>query len=147
MPSQKEEKIVPFSQQQMFNLVADVDKYEEFLPWCNSSKVISKEPRETDEIMIADLEIGYDQFVYTYRSEIILSKDFELIKVRNLEGPFKYLANVWKFEVINENTCKINFEIDFELNIKFFDLLMKKFFDLAFKKMVDAFLERANEIY
>ena len=51
------------------------------------------------------------------------------------------------FEAIDENTCKINFEIDFELNIKFFDLLMKKFFDLAFKKMVDAFLERANEIY
>ena len=109
MPSQKEEKIVPFSQQQMFNLVADVDKYEEFLPWCNSSKVISKESRETDEIMIADLEIGYDQFVYTYRSEIILSKDFELIKVRNLEGPFKYLSNEWKFEVIDENNCKINF--------------------------------------
>ena len=147
MPSQKEEKIVPFSQQQMFNLVADVDKYEDFLPWCNSSKIISKESRDADDIMIADLEIGYDQFVYTYRSEIILSKDHDLIKVRNLEGPFKYLSNEWKFEVIDENTCKINFEIDFELNIKFFDLLMKKFFDLAFKKMVDAFLERANEIY
>ena len=147
MPSQKEEKIVPFSQQQMFNLVADVDKYEDFLPWCNSSKVISKELRDTDEIMIADLEIGYDQFVYTYRSEIILSKDHEFIKVRNLEGPFKYLSNEWKFQFIDEKTCKINFEIDFELKIKFFDLLMKKFFDLAFKKMVDAFLERANEIY
>ncbi len=147
MPSQKEEKIVPFSQQQMFNLVADVDKYEDFLPWCNSSKVISEESRDTDDIMIADLEIGYDQFVYTYRSEILLSKDYDLIKVRNLEGPFKYLSNEWKFEAIDENNCKINFEIDFELNIKFFDLLMKKFFDLAFKKMVDAFLERANEIY
>ena len=69
------------------------------------------------------------------------------INVRNLDGPFKYLHNKWKFVNLDERKCEINFNIDFELNISLLDVLMKKFFDLAFQKMVDAFISRANEIY
>ena len=130
----------------MFKLVADIDNYSA-LYLCNNSKIINREIKVCHEILIADLEIGYDQFIYTYRSEVILLNDMSSINVKNLDGPFKYLRNEWKFNEINENKCEINFEIDFELNISLFDYLMKKFFDMAFQKMVEAFINRAEEIY
>ena len=147
MPKQEESKTVNYTKDQMFDLVADIDRYDEFLPWCNNSKIINTSIRDDINIVIADLEIGYDQFVYTYRSEVKLHKDKSEINVRNLDGPFKYLENNWKFVSVNESDCEIQFKIDFELNITLFDILMRKFFDLAFQKMVDAFISRANEIY
>ena len=147
MPKQEESKTVNYSKDQMFDLVADIDRYDEFLPWCNNSKIINTSIKDDIKIVIADLEIGYDQFVYTYRSEVKLHKDKSEINVRNLDGPFKYLENNWKFVTVNESECEIQFKIDFELNIRLFDILMRKFFDLAFQKMVDAFISRANEIY
>ena len=147
MPKQEESKTVNYSKDQMFDLVADIDRYDEFLPWCNNSKIINTSIKDDIKIVIADLEIGYDQFVYTYRSEVKLHKDKSEINVRNLDGPFKYLENNWKFVTVNESECEIHFKIDFELNITLFDILMRKFFDLAFQKMVDAFISRANEIY
>ena len=147
MPKQEESKTVNYSKDQMFDLVADIDRYDEFLPWCNNSKIINTSIKDDIKIVIADLEIGYDQFVYTYRSEVKLHKDKSEINVRNLDGPFKYLENNWKFINIDENKCEIQFDIDFELNITLLDILMKKFFDLAFQKMTDAFIGRAHEIY
>ena len=147
MPKQEESKTVSYTKDQMFDLVADIDRYDEFLPWCNNSKIINTSIKDDIKIVIADLEIGYDQFVYTYRSEVKLHKDKSEINVRNLDGPFKYLENNWKFVTVNESECEIKFKIDFELNITLFDILMRKFFDLAFQKMMDAFISRANEIY
>ena len=147
MPKQEESKTINYTKDQMFDLVADIDRYDEFLPWCNNSKIINTMIKDDIKIVIADLEIGYDQFVYTYRSEVKLHKDKSEINVRNLDGPFKYLENNWKFVTVNESDCEIQFKIDFELNITLFDILMRKFFDLAFQKMVDAFISRANEIY
>ena len=147
MPKQEESKTVNYSKDQMFDLVADIDRYDEFLPWCNNSKIINTSIKDDIKIVIADLEIGYDQFVYTYRSEVKLHKDKSEINVRNLDGPFKYLENSWKFTTVYDFECEIQFSIDFELNVSLLDILMKKFFDLAFQKMVDAFVARANEIY
>ena len=147
MPKQEENKIVNYTKDQMFDLVADIDQYSEFLPWCNNSSVIQRKIVNDSEIVIADLEIGYDQFVYTYRSEVTLYLDKSKISVRNLDGPFKYLENNWRFINVDKNKCEIQFDIDFELNISLLDILMKKFFDLAFQKMVEAFISRANEIY
>ena len=147
MPKQEESKTVSYTKDQMFDLVADIDRYYEFLPWCNNSKIINTKMEGDKKIVIADLEIGYDQFVYTYRSEVKLHEDKSQINVRNLDGPFKYLENSWKFIAVNDFECEIQFSIDFELNVSLLDVLMKKFFDLAFQKMVDAFVTRANEIY
>ena len=147
MPKQEENKTVSYTKDQMFDLVADIDRYDEFLPWCNNSKILNTSIEGDKKIVIADLEIGYDQFIYTYRSEVILFNDKSQIKVKNLDGPFKYLENNWRFVEINDNDCKIYFDIDFELNISLLDILMKKFFDLAFQKMTQAFIERANDIY
>ena len=147
MPKQSETKIVPYTKEQMFDLVSNIDLYHEFLPWCNNSKIISRENKDVKDIVIADLEIGYDQFIYTYRSEVTLMNDKSQIEVKNLDGPFKYLQNTWKFKNINEYKSEISFDIDFELNVSLLDILMKKFFDLAFQKMVEAFISRADEIY
>ena len=147
MPKQEETKVVNYTKEQMFDLVADIDHYDEFLPWCNSSKIINTSIEGDKKIVIADLEIGYDQFVYTYRSEVKLHKDKSEINVRNLDGPFKYLTNNWKFMELDNNQCEVIFDIDFELNISLLDILMKRFFDLAFQKMVEAFVMRASDIY
>ena len=113
MPKQEENKIVNYTKDQMFDLVADIDQYSEFLPWCNNSRVIQRKTVNDSEIVIADLEIGYDQFVYTYRSEVILNLDKSKISVRNLDGPFKYLENNWRFINVDKNKCEIQFDIDF----------------------------------
>ncbi len=147
MPKQKENKKVSYTKEQMFSLVSDIDKYSDFLPWCNDSKIVNKSINNDHELIIADLEIGYDQFVYTYRSEVKLYSNTSEIIVKNIDGPFKHLRNNWKFIEIDDNNCEIQFEIDFEMNVALFDILMNKFFDLAFKKMVDAFIDRADEIY
>ena len=147
MPKQNEEKIVFFTKDQMFDLVADIDKYSEFLPWCNKSTVINRESNEKTLNVVADLEIGYGQFIYTYRSNVIMDNHKNYIKVNHLEGPFNHLYNDWKFEKISETSSKIIFSIDFELNIKIFDILITRFFDKAFQKMVDSFHRRAKEIY
>ena len=147
MPKQEEKQIVSYTKDQMFDLVSNIDEYKVFLPWCNNSKIISRESFDKYEIVIADLEIGYDQFVYTYRSEVRLSEDKSYINVKNLDGPFNYLTNEWKFADIDENNSEIEFMIDFELNLSLLDILMKKFFNLAFQRMVSAFIDRAKEIY
>ena len=147
MPKQEEKQLVAYTKDQMFDLVSNIDEYKEFLPWCNDSKIISRERFDDHEVVTADLEIGYDQFVYTYRSEVRLAKDESYINVKNLDGPFKYLTNEWKFTDIDENNSEIEFMIDFELNLSLLDVLMKKFFNLAFQRMVSAFIDRAKEIY
>ena len=131
----------------MFNLVADIDKYSEFLPWCNKSTIINKKSNDTSLNVVADLEIGYGQFIYTYRSNVIMDNKKNYIKVNHLDGPFNYLNNEWIFEEVSEISSKIIFSIDFELNVKIFDILITKFFDKAFQKMVDSFHQRAKEIY
>ncbi len=148
MPIQTEEQIINFSKEQMFDLVADINSYEDFLPWCDKSSIIStNENNDGDGVVIADLDIGYKSLSYTYRSEVKLSKNKDYIKVTHVEGPFKHLINEWKFNEISDNQSKISFFIDFELSSKIFNILMSEFFDVAFKKMVESFKNRAFEIY
>ncbi len=148
MPRQNEEQIIDFSKDQMFDLVADINSYSDFLPWCDKSNIISRETDSCGNLkLIADLDIGYKSLSYTYRSDVTLSTTKNFIKVSHVEGPFKHLVNEWTFEEISETSCKIYFFIDFELKSKIFNLLMSEFFDVAFKKIVDSFKNRAREIY
>ena len=148
MPKHFEKKIVNFTAKQMYELVADIDNYREFLPWCNDSKIIEV-TNINDEMktLIADLEIGYKDLVYTYRSNVLLNNQELTIKVDFVHGPFKNLDNSWIFKKIDDQSCEIEFFIDFELNVGVLNLLISKFFDKAFKKMVNSFENRANQIY
>ena len=132
----------------MFDLVSNIDSYDQFLPWCNKSTVISKKPLKDGSFeMIADLEIGYKSLTYTYRSIVFLSADKNYIEVTNIEGPFNHLINKWSFEALPDQKCKINFFIDFEIKIKMFNVLISEFFETAFKRMVNSFESRARDIY
>ena len=112
------------------------------------SKVIKRELVSDNLVrLIADLEIGYKNLVYVYRSDVLLNSNTMEIQVNFIEGPFKYLVNNWLFTSLNNDNSKIDFYIDFELNVKFFNFLISQFFDKAFNKMVGAFESRANQIY
>lgn len=148
MPKHFEKKIVNFTAKQMYELVADIDNYREFLPWCNDSKIIEVTNIDNEKkTLIADLEIGYKDLVYTYRSNVLLDNQELTIKVDFVHGPFKNLDNSWIFKKIDDQSCEIEFFIDFELNVSVLNLLISKFFDKAFKKMVNSFENRANQIY
>ena len=148
MPKHFEKKIVNFTAKQMYEIVADIDNYREFLPWCNDSKIIEVTNIDNEKkTLIADLEIGYKDLVYTYRSNVLLNKQELTIKVDFVHGPFKNLDNSWIFKKIDDQSCEIEFFIDFELNVGVLNLLINKFFDKAFKKMVNSFEDRANQIY
>tara|TARA_B110000438_G_scaffold179279_1_gene171369 strand:- start:300 stop:746 length:447 start_codon:yes stop_codon:yes gene_type:complete len=148
MPIESKESTVPFTQNQMFDLVSDIDSYDKFLPWCNKSTIISKKPLKDGSFeMIADLEIGYKSLTYTYRSKVFLSADKNYIEVTNIDGPFNHLINKWSFEELPDQKCKINFFINFEIKFKMFNVLISEFFETAFKKMVDSFESRARDIY
>ena len=148
MPKHFEKKIVNFTAKQMYELVADIDNYREFLPWCNDSKIIEVTNIDNEnKTLIADLEIGYKDLVYTYRSNVLLNDKKLTIQVDFVHGPFKNLDNSWIFKKIDGQSCEIEFFIDFELNIGVLNLLISKFFDKAFKKMVNSFENRANQIY
>ena len=148
MPKHFEKKIVNFTAKQMYELVADIDNYREFLPWCNDSKIIEVTNINNEKkTLIADLEIGYKDLVYTYRSSVLLDNQELTIKVDFVHGPFKNLDNSWIFKKIDDQSCEIEFFIDFELNVGVLNFLISKFFDKAFKKMVNSFENRANQIY
>ena len=148
MPKHFEKKTVNFTAKQMYELVADIDNYREFLPWCNDSKIIEVTNINNEKkTLIANLEIGYKDLVYTYRSKVLLKKQELTIKVDFVHGPFKNLDNSWIFKKIDDQSCEIEFFIDFELNVGVLNLLISKFFDKAFKKMVNSFENRANQIY
>ena len=148
MPKHFEKKTVNFTAKQMYELVADIDNYREFLPWCNDSKIIEVTNINNEKkTLIADLEIGYKDLVYTYRSNVLLNNQELTIKVDFVHGPFKNLDNSWIFKKIDDQSCEIEFFIDFELNVGVLNLLISKFFDKAFKKMVNSFENRANQIY
>ena len=148
MPKHKETKIVDFTDIQMFDLVADIDNYHLFLPWCNNSRIIESSKIDCDnDYVIADLEIGYKDLVYIYRSAVSLNRKNLIIDVEFVDGPFNHLVNKWSFKMTEGNQCEIDFFIDFELNIGVFNYLISKFFDKAFNKMVSSFEDRASQVY
>ena len=148
MPKHSEKRTVKFTTLQMFDLVADINNYHLFLPWCNNSRIIEITKSDDDtEHLIADLEIGYKNLVYIYRSNVLLDRKNLFIDVNFVHGPFKNLKNRWSFKELNNDTCEIDFFIDFELNIGVFNLLISRFFNQAFNKMVSSFEKRANQIY
>jgi len=142
MPAHVETRVVPYSPGQMFDLVADIESYPEFLPWCSSACIQSCE----GEVMLADLDIGYGFFAETFTSHVTLSRP-DRIDVAHARGPFRHLANRWRFEPREAGKCEIAFEIDFEFRSKMLEHMIGAVFHRAFQKMVGSFESRAAEIY
>jgi len=141
MPTHAEKKDLPYTAEQMFALVADVESYPEFLPWCISSRITKREEGQ----FYADLIIGYKLVREKFTSKVILNEP-DSIRVEYLKGPLKYLSNKWVFIPRGEG-CTIDFYVDFEFRNAFFQSLMGVFFNEIVKRMVAAFEDRAKKLY
>ncbi len=141
MPRHAEQKLVPYRVEQLFDLVADVGKYPEFLPWCVASVV----RRRTETDLVADLVIGFGPFREGFTSRVALQRP-ALIRVRYENGPFRYLTNQWRFTP-DARGCRVDFFVDFEFRSRILQAAIGVVFNEAVRRMVNAFLKRARDVY
>ena len=146
MPSSSVKKKISCSKEDLINMVLDIEKYPEFVPWCLDSKVYEKKDKGDTVEIIADLTIGKSFFKETYKSFVIYSKSADTIYVTNIEGPLKHLENKWFFKDLGDSS-EVEFQVDFELKNKMLNLFMNKSFDLGLIKIADAFQKRANDLF
>ncbi len=142
MPTHAEQRVLPFSPEQLYSLVAYVARYPEFLPWCIAARVRKRE----DKLLTADLVIGFRMIRERFTSRVRLDDEGRRIDVAYIDGPFRYLNTHWVFEPHPEG-CLIDFYIDFEFRSKILQRLMEALFHEAVRRMVATFEARAREIY
>src|SRR5256885_1495773 len=143
MPQFSTARTVRHSAAHMFDLVADVERYPEFVPLCRSLKVRTRIPEpEGVEVLIADMSIAYKFVRETFISRVTLDRPNLQILVEYLEGPFSRLENRWSFHPISERTCTVEFFITYEFRSRTLALLMGSMFDLAFRRFAVAFERR-----
>ena len=146
MPTHAEKRTMPYSAQQMYDLVVDVGSYPEFLPWCAAARIRKITPSENLVIMDADLVIAFKVFRERFGSRVTMDAENTLIIVEYLDGPFKYLKNNWKFTE-NETGCEVDFYVDFEFKSKILQTLIGVVFAEAMRRIVGAFEKRAQALY
>jgi len=138
----RETRRLPYSAEQMFDLVADVKRYPRFLPWVVATRVRSDSETE----MIADMVVGFKSLRESFTSRVAKDRP-NTISVHYIDGPLSDLDNVWTFRAISKTECEIDFCVDFEFRNKVFQALAGQYFDRAFRRMVEAFEKRAHELY
>lgn len=141
MPTHAEKRVVPYTPEQMFDLVAHIERYPEFLPWCVAARIRSRQGNE----VVADLVIGFKMFRERYTSRVTLERP-RRIHVSYLEGPLKHLTNHWVFEPHPSGT-EIDFYVDFEFHSKVLQALIGTLFHEAMRRIVAAFEHRAQRLY
>jgi coenzyme Q-binding protein COQ10 len=142
MPRHSETRHLPYSPDQLFDLVADVRRYPEFLPWVVAVRVRADAPGE----MIADLAVGFRAIKETFTSKVIKQRPSS-IEIDYIEGPLKHLHNSWKFAPDGQGGTNIDFCVDFAFRSRMFEMLAGQMFDRALRKMIGAFVERAHVLY
>ncbi len=138
---------VPYSAAQMFDLVADVEKYPEFLPWCVALRVVAREAVEGSWLLTADMVVAYKVFRERFRSRVLLDRGEGKIEVDYIDGPFQNLHNRWRFTDLTEGGSRIDFEIAFEFRNVVLQAAARSVFDKAFARMSEAFVRRAEAVY
>jgi coenzyme Q-binding protein COQ10 len=142
MPGIHETRRLPYSAEQMFDLVADVGCYGEFLPWVIATRVKS----DSESEMVADMLVGFNALREKFTSRVLKQRP-ERIEVIYLDGPLQDLDNVWHFRSLGPDACEIDFHVEFTFRSAIFEKLAGQYFDRAFRKMVAAFEERARALY
>ena len=146
MPKASVKRLIECKKDQLIDLVLDIEKYPEFVPFCLGSHVYEKNTEGNQTLIIADLTIGKGPFKDTYKSDVKFDKENSTINVTNIGGPLNHLENNWKFSEIEGGT-EISFDIDFEIENKFLNVLMSKSFEFGLNKIADAFQKRAEDLY
>ena len=142
MPKHSETRVLNWSATQMFDLVADVARYGEFLPWVSAVRIRS----DTDHEMMADLIVGFKGLRENFTSRVVKSRP-TTIQVDYIDGPLKFLRNEWHFSERSGGGCNIDFSVDFAFKSKIFEALAGQVFERALNKMTDAFVTRAEALY
>ena len=146
MPKASVKRLIECKKEQLIDLVLDIEKYPQFVPFCLGSKIYEKKKKGDLLLIIADLTIGKGPFKDTYKSDVKYNKKKDSIHVTNLDGPLKYLENKWYFKEDNKIT-EVSFDVDFELKNHFLNIIMTKSFQLGLDKIADAFQKRAEELF
>ena len=146
MPSASITKKIPCSKKNLIDMVLDIEKYPEFVPWCLDAKIHTNVDKKNTIEITADLTIGKSFFKETYKSYVIYDKSTDSINVTNIDGPLKHLENKWFFRQLG-SLSEVDFNVDFELKNMILNVLMTKTFDLGLEKIADAFEKRANELF
>ena len=146
MPKASVKRLIECKKEQLIELVLDIKKYPEFVPFCLDSHVYEKNKEGNLTLIIADLTIGKGPFKDTYKSDVKFDKKDNSIKAINIGGPLKHLENNWYFSEYKSGT-EISFDIDFEIENKLLNVLMSKFFEFGLNKIADAFQKRAEDLY
>ncbi|MBB3607968.1 type II toxin-antitoxin system RatA family toxin [Rhizobium sp. BK602] len=146
MPQFETHRPVPHTPDQMFDLVADVERYPEFLPLCEALVIRNRKERDGKVLLVADMTVGYKAIRETFTTQVLLNKAERAIDVKYIDGPFKYLDNRWRFQP-TETGSSIDFFIDYEFKSRILGALMGSMFDRAFRMFTDAFEARAGKIY
>ena len=131
----------------MFALVADIEKYPQFLPLCTGLTVRSRKERDGRTLLVADMSVGYKAIRETFTTQVFLKPDERIIDVKYIDGPFRYLENHWRFDPAADGGSDVHFFIDYEFKSRILGALMGSMFDRAFRMFSDAFEKRADKIY
>ncbi|MGX5805715.1 type II toxin-antitoxin system RatA family toxin [Bradyrhizobium sp. Arg314] len=146
MPKFEATRRVAHTPEEMFALVADIETYPQFLPLCESLTVRSRKERDGRTILVADMSIGYKAIRETFTTQVLLNPAEHAIDVKYIDGPFKYLSNIWRFDPASRG-CEVHFFIDYEFKSRILGAVMGTMFDRAFRMFSEAFEKRADVIY
>lgn len=148
MPQFSSKRRVAHNAGDMFELVADVEKYPQFVPLCQSLRVRSRTPTgQAPEILVADMTVAYKLIHETFTSRVTLDRPALTILVEYLDGPFSRMENRWTFRELNASACEVEFFIDYEFRSRILAMLMGAMFDAAFRRFAAAFEKRADQVY
>ena len=146
MPKASVKRLIECNKEQLVDLVLDIESYPKFIPYCLGAKIHEKKEENNLILIIADLTIGKGPFKATYKSDVRFNKDTDTILVTNIEGPLKHLDNKWVF-LEKDSSTEISFDIDFEIENKFLNIVMDKSFQYGLDKIADSFQRRANDLF
>tara|TARA_B100000674_G_scaffold205706_1_gene168123 strand:+ start:4918 stop:5373 length:456 start_codon:yes stop_codon:yes gene_type:complete len=146
MPKASIKRLIECKKKDLINLVLDIEKYPEFIPFCFDAIIHEKKEVEETIKIIADLTIGKGPFKDTYKSDVLYNKHRNSIHVKNIDGPLNHLTNNWLF-VDQNNKTEVTFDIDFEIKNKFLNTVMEASFKFGLEKIADAFQKRAEDLF
>ena len=147
MPTFETSHAVRHEADKMFALVADVERYPDFVPLCQSLKIRDRREGEGKTLLVADMTVAYKMLRESFASQVLLKPGQRQIDVKYIDGPFRYLDNRWNFEPLPDGGCDVKFFIDYEFKSRTLGLVMGSMFDYAFRRFSAAFEKRADEIY
>jgi coenzyme Q-binding protein COQ10 len=143
MPTHAERRVLPYTPQQMFDLVAAIDRYPEFLPWCVAARVTRRE----GDVVWADMVVGFRLFRERFASRVTIDRPGLTIDVAYDHGPLRHLDNRWRFEPHGEGQCLVDFRVDFSFRSRLLQMAVEALFNEAVRRMVGAFEGRAHALY